>query len=83
MDSLSRQNAVVRCRTGEIYFMDDAGCDITPKGEHVHCQMKQTGSGHWYLPIGRYSDAMIKLERGHLIAAGLTPAKGSYSSAAE
>ena len=33
IDSLERLNAVISCRTGEMWFMDDAGCDIKPKGD--------------------------------------------------
>ena len=28
LDSLSDHNAVIHCRTGEIWFMDKQGCDI-------------------------------------------------------
>ena len=49
MGSLSKHNAVIRCRTGEIGFMDSVGCDVKPKGNHVHLQMvkSKSGSGHW------------------------------------
>ena len=41
IESLAKMNAVIRCNTGELWFMDSAGCDIVPKGNHVHCQTKK------------------------------------------
>ena len=49
--------------------MGDDGCDIKPKGLHVHMQMKRAPSGHGYLPIGRFGEAMTKMEKGHMMAA--------------
>ena len=66
IDSLRKMNAIIRCNTGEMWFLDDAGCDIRPKGNHVHLQMKKGRSGHWYLPVGRFSSAMQKMAVGHL-----------------
>ena len=83
IDSLGKHNAIIKCRTGEIWFLGDEGADVKPKGEFVHCQMKRNGpNGHWWLPIGRFNDAMIKMERGHLAAAGIAPDKGATSSSA-
>ena len=85
IDSLSKQNAVIRCRTGEIWFMDSAGCDIKPKGNHVHLQMvkSKSGSGHWFLPVGRFNEVMTRLGQastdGHLATASTTPASGQPS----
>ena len=50
--------------------MDRKGCDIKPKGNHVHLQIVKHRSGHWYIPIGRFNDVMTKLGEastsGHL-----------------
>ena len=63
-----------RAKTGEMWFMDDEGCDIKPKGDFVHLQMKKAKTGHWYLPAGRFGDAMTKLGAGHMAATSSTPA---------
>ena len=84
IDSLERLNAVISCRTGEMWFMDDAGCNIKPKGDCVHLQMKKSRTGHWYLPVGRFGEAMTKLGAGHMAATSSTPASAKQpSSAAE
>ena len=84
MNSLAEHNAVIRCRTGEIWFTDSSGCDIKPKGNHVHLQMKRAASGHWYLPVGRFNEVMTKLgeatTNGHLASTSNTPACGKPSS---
>ena len=48
-----------------------SGCDIKPRGKHVHLQMVKSRYGdHWYLPIGRFNEVMTKLGEistsGHL-----------------
>ena len=80
IDSLTRLNAVIRCSTGEIWFMDSKGCDVTPKGDSVHLQMKRARSGHWFLPVGRYQETMTKLGYGHMVAKTNTPASANPSS---
>ena len=66
INSLEKMNAVIRCGTGEIWFMDEKGCDIRPRGNHIHLQMEKGSSGHWFLPVGRFSEAMQKMSLGHL-----------------
>ena len=80
IDSLERLNAVISCKTGEMWFMDDEGCDIKPKGDFVHLQMKKAKTGHWYLPAGRFGDAMTKLGAGHMAATSSTPPSPSQPS---
>ena len=80
IDSLERLNAVISCRTGEMWFMDDAGCTIKPKGDSVHLQMKKSRTGHWYLPVGRFGEAMTKLGAGHMAATSSTTANASQPS---
>ena len=73
-------NAVIRCKAGEIFFFGEAGCDIRPQGKHVHLQMETGQTGHWYLPVGRFGDAMSKLhDHGHL-AATTSPVPAEKSS---
>ena len=62
LDSLATHNVVIQCRTGEIWFTDERGCDIKPRGDHAHMQMVKSRHGnHWYLPIGRFNEVMTKL----------------------
>ena len=77
IDSLERLNAVISCSTGEMWFMDEAGCTIKPKGDFVHLQMKKSRTGHWYLPVGRFGDAMTKLGKSHMATSSDTPASSS------
>ena len=45
------------------------GVTLNQNGKHVHLQMKKGQTGHWYLPVGRFGDAMSKLhENDHLVA---------------
>ena len=85
LDSLSKQNAIINCKSGEIWFTDKQGCDIKPRGTHVHMQMVKSRHGdHWYLPIGRFKDGMTKLEEvatsGHLAATSKPSASSNSSS---
>ena len=82
INSLEKMNAVIRCRTGELWFFVDAGCDIKPKGHHIHLQMEKGSSGHWYLPVGRFSAALHKMGAGHLATATATAANDATKSSA-
>ena len=85
INSLEKMNAVIKCGTGEIWFMDERGCDIKPRGKHLHLQMQKGSSGHWFLPVGRFSEAMEKLSLGHLAtttAAAATAASTPTAAAA-
>ena len=84
LDSLAEHNAVIQCRTGEIWFTDERGCDIKPRGAHVHMQMVKSRHGnHWYIPIGRFNETMTQLgetlSSGHLATSSTTPACGKAS----
>ena len=75
--SLEKMNAVIRCRTGEIYFLGDEGCEIKPCENHVHIQMKRNHIGHWCIPIGRFSDVMKMMGKGsHLYSDPSKPTLG-------
>ena len=69
IQSLARLNAVIRCRTGEIYFLGKEGCEIKPCENHVHIQMKRNRTGHWCIPIGRFAEAIKVMGKGgHLFS---------------
>ena len=85
LDSLSKLNTIINCKSGEIWFTDKQGCDTKPKGHHVHMQMVKSRHGdHWYLPIGRFNDGMTKLSEisnsGHLATTSNTTVGGKSSS---
>ena len=81
INSLEEMSAVVRCRTGEMLFLHDEGCDVKPKGNHVYLQMKKASSGHWFLPVGRFSNAMKKMAGGHLATTSSTTADAAAATA--
>ena len=56
IQSLERNNALIRCRTGEIYFLGEGGADIKASPGSRHFQMKKGKTGHWMLPISNFSD---------------------------
>ena len=64
--------------------MGEKGCDVKPKGDDVHLQMKRAHSGHWFLPVGEYQETMAKLCHGHVATVSSTPTISSlYTSVAE
>eukprot|EP00973_Karenia_brevis_P027707 3819092-Karenia_brevis.AAC.1 len=54
--SLRRNDAVIRCKTGEIWFLGKGGVKIEASPGSRHFQMKEAKSGHWLLPINRFSN---------------------------
>ena len=82
LNNMEKKNAVIGCRTGELWFLDDQGCEIKPKGNRVHLQMEKCTSGHWFLPVGRFSDAMQKMAVGHLATTSATPGDQAAAKAA-
>jgi hypothetical protein len=56
IQSLERNNALIRCRTGEIYFLGEGGAEIRASPGSRHFQMKKGKTGHWMLPISNFSD---------------------------
>ena len=53
--SLERNDALIRCKTGEMWFLGPGGCEIKPSPGSRHFQMRKAKSGHWMLPISRFS----------------------------
>ena len=76
---MARLNAVIKCNTGEVWFMDDKGVDVKPKGDSAQRKMRRARSGHWFLPVGRYQETMTNLGYGHMVVKTDTPAKGNAS----
>ena len=63
LDSLSKHNAIINCKSGEIWFTDNPGCDLKPKGYRVHMQMVEStevplliindlGRAHYMIKVG-------------------------------
>ena len=55
LQSLARNDALIRCRTGDLWFLGGDGVEITPSPGTRHFQMRKSRSGHWMLPISRFS----------------------------
>ena len=52
--SLERNDALIRCKTGEIWFLGPGGVKIEPSPGSRHFQMNKSKSGHWQIPISRF-----------------------------
>ena len=53
--SLKRNDALIRCKTGEMWFLGPGGVEIKTSPGSRHFQMKEAASGHWLLPINKFS----------------------------
>ena len=53
--SLERNDALIRCKTGEMWFLGPGGVEIKASPGSRHFQMRKAKSGHWMLPISRFS----------------------------
>ena len=81
IQSLERNNALIRCRTGEIWFLGRGGVRIKPSPGSRHFQMKKARSGHWFLPISKFSSSRVDSSGISLTtAAAAAPAASSSSS---
>ena len=52
--TMEENDALIRCKTGEIWFLGKGGVKIEPSPGSRHFQMKKTGSGHWAIPVSRF-----------------------------
>ena len=52
---LKANDALIRCKTGEIWFLGPGGVEIKASPGSRHHQMREAPSGHWMLPINRFS----------------------------
>ena len=49
--TLKAQDALIRCRTGEMWWLGQGGVDIRVSPGTKHFQMKESPGGHWLLPV--------------------------------
>ena len=56
IQSLECNNALIRCRTGEIYFLGEGGADIQAPLGSRHFQLKKGKTEHGMIPIINFSD---------------------------
>ena len=54
IQSLGRNDALIRCSTGEIWFLGPGGAKIEASPGSKHFQMLKAKSGHWQIPISRF-----------------------------
>ena len=54
IQSLERNDALIRCKTGEIWFLGPGGAKIEASPGSKHFQMLKAKSGHWQIPISRF-----------------------------
>ena len=54
IDSLEKYDALIRCRTGEMWFLGPGGVDIKASPGSRQFQMRKAQSGHWLLPISKF-----------------------------
>ena len=80
IQSLERNNALIRCRTGEIYFLGEGGCDIRPSLGSRRFQMVKAKSGHWMLPVTRFRQSGAKTSGITLTTAAAATSSSAASS---
>ena len=54
LEKLEKNDALIRCKTGEMWFLGSGGVQIIPSPGSRHFQMKKARSGHWMLPINKF-----------------------------
>ena len=80
IQSLERNDALIRCKTGEIWFLGRGGVKIEPSPGSRHFQMRKARSGHWLLPISKFSSKGAKSAGITLTTADATAPAVSTSS---
>jgi hypothetical protein len=58
IQSLKRNNALIECKTGKMWFLGNGGAEIKPSAGSRCFQMREAKSGHWLLPISKFSTTM-------------------------
>ena len=71
IQSLERNDALIRCKTGEIWFLGQGRVHIQPSPGSRHFQMKKARSGHWMIPISRFTKNAPS--KGMTLATAATP----------
>ena len=88
IQSLEKNDALIRCKTGEIWFLGQGGVKIEPSPGSRHFQMKKAQSGHWMIPISRFrrngdqhqTASMTMTTEQTSASSGTQPAASSSSS---
>ena len=52
--ALKVNDALIRCKTGEMWFLGQGGVEIRPSPGSKHFQMKESPGGHWMLPVSTF-----------------------------
>ena len=80
--SLERLDALIRVRTGEMWFLGAGGVKMDFSPGTRHFQMVKAPSGHWFLPVSKFSDKAKKTNLnlhvdGASSSSDLVPEKGA------
>ena len=59
--SLKNLDALIRCKTGEMWFLGSGGATIRTSPGSKHFQMKEARSGHWLLPVSKFGKNATKI----------------------
>ena len=78
--SLKANDALIRCKTGEIWFLGSGGVKIEASPGSRHFQMREALSGHWMLPINRFSDKREAKRSGMVLSTESTQWEDASSS---
>ena len=65
--SLKANDALIRCKTGEIWFLGSGGVKIEASPGSRHFQMKEAASGHWMIPINKFSSKKVAKQSGMVL----------------
>ena len=61
LDSLETHDALIRCRTGEMWFLGPGGiAELKTSPGTRPFQMAKSKSGHWLLPVSRFGGTTKK-----------------------
>ena len=52
--ALKLEDALIRCRTGEMWFLGSGGVDLRVSPGTRHFQMREAPGGHWMLPVSQF-----------------------------
>ena len=52
--ALKHEDALIRCSTGEMWFLGRGGMDMKVSPGIRHFQMREALGGHWMLPVSQF-----------------------------
>ena len=52
--ALKHEDALIRCSTGEMWFLGQGGVDMKVSPGTRHFQMREAPGGHWMLPVSQF-----------------------------